>query len=248
LTSDILENRIIKYTLYYLLQGYFLDKTIDTKILNNYNRLEQIKLVPISSESFKKIEYTPLNEQYKPILTLCELLLRDSSLDEEILGKKTAISFLVDMNVLFEKFVVRLFEEKIKNAELEVEEQKVKYADILTKDLQLKLDILLSYKKNPFLILDTKYKKFEDSPEISHVAQLTLYSNSTGVKNCCLIYAGKGKERIHTYILHHDIKLHILSFDLEALNRYEFEEKCNDFITSSKLLISSITGNRKKEI
>ena len=38
LTTDILENRIIKYTLYYLSQGYFLDDTIDSKLLNYYNR------------------------------------------------------------------------------------------------------------------------------------------------------------------------------------------------------------------
>jgi 5-methylcytosine-specific restriction enzyme subunit McrC len=125
LTTDILENRIIKYTLYYLSQGYFLDDKIDSKLLNYYNRLDQINLIPsisLLSESFKTIEYTPLNEHYRPILALCELLLRDSSLDEEILGgKKTAISFLVDMNALFEKFVVRLFQERIKTEKLIVE-------------------------------------------------------------------------------------------------------------------------------
>ena len=42
LTTDILENRIIKYTLYYLSQGYFLDDTIDSKLLSYYNRLEQL--------------------------------------------------------------------------------------------------------------------------------------------------------------------------------------------------------------
>ena len=106
-------------------------------------------------------------------------MLRDSSLDEETLGKKTAISFLVDMNALFEKFVVRLFQERIKTEKLIVEEQKVRYADIISNELQLKLDILISYNKRPILILDTKYKEFEGGPEISHVAQLTLYSNST---------------------------------------------------------------------
>ena len=93
LTTDILENRIIKYTLYYLSQGYFFDDTIDSKLLNYYNRLEQINLIPISPESFKIIEYTPLNEHYRPILALSELLLKDSSLDEETLGEKDSNIF-----------------------------------------------------------------------------------------------------------------------------------------------------------
>ena len=243
LTTDILENRIIKYTLYYLSQGYFLDNTIDSKLLNYYNRLEQIDLGPISSDTFKIIEYTPLNEHYRIILALCELLLRDASLDEETLGKKTAISFLVDMNALFEKFVVRLFQEKMQTEKLSVEEQKVRYADITSNELQLKLDILISYKKKPILILDTKYKEFEGSPEISHVAQLTLYSNSTGVENCCLIYAGKPKEETHTYFLHHGIELNILSFDLQASNKHEFESKCDTFINSVNLLLQPMIGN-----
>ena len=245
LTTDILENRIIKYTLYYLSQGYFLDNSIDSKLLNYYNRLEQIDLVPISSDAFKIIEYTPLNEHYRIIMALCELLLRDASLNEETLGKKTAISFLVDMNALFEKFVVRLFQEKMETEKLSVEEQKVEYADITSNELQLKLDILISYKKKPILILDTKYKEFEGTPEISHVAQLTLYSNSTGVENCCLIYAGKPKVETHSYFLHHGIKLNILSFDLQASNRDEFENKCNSFINSVNLLLQPLIEKEK---
>lgn len=239
LTTDILENRIIKYTLYYLSKGRFLDDTIDSKLLNYYNRLEQINPIRISSESFKIIEYTPLNEHYRTILALSELLLRDSSLDEETSGKKTAISYLVDMNTLFEKFVVCLLQERIKTEKLDVQEQEVRYADLTGQELQLKLDILISYQKEPILILDTKYMQFEGNPDISHVAQLALYSNSTGVQDCCLIYAGRTKEP-HPYSLHHDIKLNILSFDLQATDRYEFKSRCDNFINSINLLLQPI--------
>ena len=40
-------------------------------------------------------------------LRFCELLIRDSALDEEM-GEKTAISFLINMNKLFEEFVGNL--------------------------------------------------------------------------------------------------------------------------------------------
>ena len=117
-------------------------------------------------DSFKLLEFTPLNEHYRPILSLCELLLRDSSFDEETIGGKTANSFLVDMNLLFEKFVANLLKERLKenSTKLRIKEQKTEYADITDKELQLKLDILISYNKIPIIILDTKYKEFEGHP------------------------------------------------------------------------------------
>lgn len=243
LTTDIIENRIIKYTLYYLSQGYFLgDSTIDSKILNYYNRLDQINLISISAEDFKLIEYTPLNEHYRAILSLCEILLKDTSFDEEIIGgKKTAISFLVDMNTLFEKFVSNLLNERLtkKSKKIIIEEQKSDYADITNTKIRIFLDILISYDNYPVLILDTKYKEFKGI-DTDYVAQMVLYSNSTGVKNCSLVYAGGNIKDVYHYSLHHDIRLDILSFDIRATNKYEFESKCNEFINVVYLLIESL--------
>jgi hypothetical protein len=172
------------------------------------------------------------------------LLLKDASLDEEnIGGKKTAISLLVDMNILFEKFVSNLLNErsKIKNKKIKIEEQKLEYADITNDKIQLSLDILISFDNNPVLILDTKYKEFTGI-DTAHVAQVVLYSNSTGVKNCSLVYAGGNtKEMYHYhYPLHHNIGLDILSFDIQATNKYEFESKCNEFTNFVYGLIESL--------
>ena len=52
--------------------------------------------------------------------------------------------------------------------------------------------------------------------------------------------AGKPKEETHTYFLHHGIKLNILSFDLHASNRNEFENMCNSFINSLMSLIEPL--------
>ena len=41
----------------------------------------RFKLFRFHSDYFKSIQYTPLNEYYRPILSLCELLLSGSSLD-----------------------------------------------------------------------------------------------------------------------------------------------------------------------
>ncbi|HEX5185308.1 MAG TPA: hypothetical protein VFV86_00320 [Nitrososphaeraceae archaeon] len=44
----------------------------------------------------------------------------------------------------------------------------------------------------------------------------------------------------HHYSLHHDIGLDIISFDIRATNKYEFEIKCNEFINFVYRLIESL--------
>lgn len=243
MSQDILENRIIKYTIYYLSQCYFIDESINAKLLHYYKLLDQISLETITPENFSNIEYTPINEHYRTILTICELLLKDSSIDEENIGEKTAISFLIDMNRLFEKFVVNLLKEKFSELDnnFEIEEQKKEFADTQN-ELELKLDILISHDKNPLLILDTKYMEFEGKPDSSHLAQMNLYSDVKKVKNCSLIFPGNNSNKFY-HLEKLDLELHILFIDLMVNTHHEFNEKCNLFIISLNQIIDSLRNN-----
>ena len=236
MSQDVKENQIIKYTLFYLSRCIFLDDSINVKLAGYYNRLNHISLIPITSIVFESIEYTPLNHHYKHILTLCELFLRDSSINDQNIGVITGNSFLIDMNLLFEKFVVNLIRERLTG--YEVEEQKKTFAD-LDKMLESRLDILLSHNHQPVIILDTKYKEFEGKPESSDVNQLISYSISTDVKDCGLIYL-ENKINYKYYNLHQGIKLHIILFDLIASNQFEFESKCSNFMNCLLKIIISV--------
>lgn len=107
----------------------------------------------------------PLNQHYRPILTVCELLLRDSALDEEI-GEKTSISFLINMNKLFEEFVGNLLEKRL--YEYQVELQKTEHPEKSGEGLIIKLDIMISRNGIPLFIIDTKYQQMSGIPEASH--------------------------------------------------------------------------------
>jgi 5-methylcytosine-specific restriction enzyme subunit McrC len=214
-----------------------LEDTIETQLIRYYKRLDEITLVPISTDYFKSIEYTPLNQHYKPILTLCELLLRDSALDEEI-GQKTSISFLINMNKLFEEFIGNLLGKKL--YEYEVDLQKIEHPEKSGEGLIIKLDILISRNGIPLFIIDTKYQETSGKPEASHLEQLSLYSNTTHIKNCALVYAGKSETR--RYDLKEDIAIHILSFDLAAQNQDEFRSKCDDFIGQTRRILDSLNN------
>ena len=230
--QDILENQIIKYIIYHLSQCYFIDESINIKLINYYNLLDSISLVPISLDNFSTIEYTPLNEHYRTILTLCELFLKDSSIDEENIGEKTAISFLIDMNKLFEKFVVNILRETLPQIDhkYEIQEQKKEYPDI-QKELELRLDILINHNNKPLIILDTKYMEFDNKPSSSHLAQMNLYSDIKKVRNCGLIFPGTNKNKLYQ-LERIGLNLYILFFDIQAETHYEFKNKCHVFINS----------------
>ena len=226
LSTDILENRIIKYVLQNLSQCYFKDVKINSELFQLNGYLNEITLQPFTKEIINLIEYTPNNQHYKIILSLCELFLESFSVEQRF-GERSINSFLINMNALFEKFVVSV----LKNSpfDLEIQEQKREFADLF-RQLEFKFDIVVSIKGKSILILDTKYKEYKNKPDSSDLEQLIAYSTISGIGNCGLIYPGKD---IRPYFqIKQNINLYIILIDLEAKNSKEFEEKINIFRTS----------------
>jgi 5-methylcytosine-specific restriction enzyme subunit McrC len=222
LSSDILENRIIKFVLYNLSLCYFIDEKINSRINQLFRYLDEITLQSFTKDILKSIEYTPNNLHYKNILLLCELFLESFSVEQRI-GERDINSFLIDMNSLFEKFIVSILKNSLK---LEIQEQKSEYADLF-RQLEFKFDIVISMKEKPFVILDTKYKEYKNRPDSSDVEQLIAYSTISGIRNCGLIYPGKNI--VSFYKIKQNITLYIISIDLEAQNSQEFEKKLDIF-------------------
>jgi 5-methylcytosine-specific restriction enzyme subunit McrC len=232
LTSDILENRVIKYTLFYLLQCNFIHNDIIAKLVEYYKRMDQVELMSIHADAFKSINYSSLNDHYRPILKICELILRDSSLDLEVIGDKSASSFTIDMNKLFEDFVANLLIEKL--GEENIMLQQTEYPEVKANKLKIRLDIEIFRNGIPLIILDTKYKEYDNAPDMGYIAQLSLYSLSTRIKNCGLIYPGKFEPEF--FLIKPDIRVHVLSFNLAASSKLEFEENCSKFVENLKSL------------
>ena len=233
ISPDIIENRIIKYTLFYLSHCYFVEEEIAAQLFRYYKRLDGVDLVPVTEDDFKSIEYTPLNHHYKTVLRLCELLLQDSALDEEI-GEKTAISFLINMNKLFEEFVGTLLTKSLERYEVEL--QRTEHPEKNSKRLVIHLDIMISRKGIPLFIIDTKYQQFSGEAKVGHLEQLSLYSNTTHVKDCALVYVGESQ--IVPYRLEEGITVHIVPFNLGAENEDDFNYKCVNFIARIRSILN----------
>jgi 5-methylcytosine-specific restriction enzyme subunit McrC len=236
-TSDNTENRIIKFTLFYLSKYYFIDDTTRIELIECYRKLDKITLLKsITSNIFHSINYTPLNDYYGTALSICEMILRDSSLDIERDGEKNSLSFLINMNILFQDFVANLLRTEFGEGNIIL--QRDEYMDI-AKKLAVTPDIEIVSNNKIAAIADTKYKEInaDDNPLSGHTMQMYSYSSITKAKKCILIYAGTSDTEKKEYPLIGGITLYIIHFNLACGSKREFDTNCSNFTNQIRKII-----------
>ena len=162
-TEDILQNRIIKSTLWRLLRMQELNLILKKDVERYYHRLQGIELLDIQSIDFSLVRLHRNNIRYRGILNICQLIFHNITLNEQT-GEFLFHDFSRDekkMALLFEDFV-RSFYAK------EQEKYKVRREDIRwnfhsTIEAQrllpkMQTDISLE-SKNHKLIIETKFYK-----------------------------------------------------------------------------------------
>ena len=160
LEHDILENRIIRYTLercLYMPSNESLRKEIRVLIHQISGFVDRTK---IGLEDFEKIHYTRLNQHYEKIHQLCKLIISSLGISDFYQQKTSFVnSFFVDMNAVFETFVAKLFKE---HYPLDTEAQKGTKAwkSDAGGSVGIRTDVLI-YDKDGSIkdVIDTKYKK-----------------------------------------------------------------------------------------
>lgn len=190
-TEDILPNQLLKAAVTRLLR-------IRLQHENNRNELRHLLrgLAPVGAVEFDprnvpEVTYTRLNEHYRPAVELARLILRSTSF-ELGRGGVSARSFLVDMNVVFEDFVVVALRESLGLPESEFPQGVRGRQLFLDADqtVRLKPDLSWWVGGDPVFVGDAKYKKLE-ADEFKHadLYQLLAYTTATGLADGLLIYA-----------------------------------------------------------
>ena len=234
-TRNVLENRLIKTTLYKLIFGsqYNIFPPEMKERLNDFYRKFNFADVISANllQSFNLITYTQLNYRYEPILKICEFLLREQALDLEKTGSKLGFQLMVNMDTLFEQFIGNMLERK----NFDILYHKPKQWPKIEKRTHVP-DFIVRKNRKDVLILDTKYyaedqKKKKDDVilagrrvPIANIAQMVFYSNSTGIKKLSLLYPGKREQ--DKIEIKNDIELNIFHIDLKGETREDFEDNC----------------------
>ncbi|MBT6646203.1 MAG: hypothetical protein HOB51_01595 [Thaumarchaeota archaeon] len=238
-----IENQILLYTLkqsYRLTQSDSLRKDIRILIRQFSDRVDE-KI--ISSNDFNSVTYNRLNKHYESIHDLCKIIISKTGISNFYESKKhVGTSFFVDMNLIFEKFVTRLFKD-FYNSEYFVEDQKNKKAWITDEGAytNIRTDILLSSPMEKKIVIDTKYKR-----KISHTDSFQIffyvheYNEKKGYALLPLYLDSKKSENMTAVVSGLDID--IRRIDLEKTLDWIYSEPRNKS-QLNKMLLELIPAN-----
>lgn len=224
---DNLENQIIKYTLFYLLRMEFERKDLYRTIKLLLHYFESVSSIPTFNFKIPVINYTRLTKQYEVIIDLCRLILSNASLSLEANGKVKFSSFLIDMNTLFEDFIIGVLKSRLSpKLTIKTGKQATGYSDE-QKKTRTKPDIVIKKGRKPILIIDAKYK---DSVTDDDLNQIWIYSLVNRLPVSVLVYPGFGTTSDETRTLAgYGVDAAISYIDLFK-NDYElFEKECDKF-------------------
>ena len=236
-TMNILENQLIKTTLYRLIHGmnfFNFPEDIKRKLRLFYSKFEFAEILSNPERKFNEIKYTRLNNHYQGILKICELLLLEQSLKISPKESKSGFGLYVNTNDLFEKFIGKMLQQKCIDILYGKDKTGVHYD--AAKSKKHYPDFIIKKNKKKDFILDTKYyseKTSDDEEQImlagrhigtGNIAQMVFYSNSTGIRKLGLLYPGEHEP--DKIMLKNDLELHILHINLQAETKQEFEDNC----------------------
>lgn len=179
--EDNILNQIIKYVTKILFRKSRVEtnKSLLRKILHILSDINDKTFI---ADDTDKVTLSPMQREFAPILNYCKLFL-ENSLIKFNQNNVDIFCFLIDMNSLFEKFVVGFLKEHFKN-DWKVESQKSDKSvatDLSGNNVfQMRHDIFLtSLNTENSIIIDTKYKFTDFSVKKGGISQGDVYQMIT---------------------------------------------------------------------
>ena len=190
-TEDIELNRMLKAAIRRL--GHLrIRSPVARQALRSYDHaLERVLEIDYDPRQLPSVTYTRLNEHYRPAIELARLILRATSLELGHGGERGA-AFLLDMNRVFEDFVVVALREQLRLSERQFVQGARRRSLWLDRGRRVRLRPDLSWwdGERCLFVGDVKYKRVEVA-EIEHadVYQLLAYTIATELPYGLLIYS-----------------------------------------------------------
>ena len=197
-TPDIEANRLLKAAVNRLAR--LPQRSSDSRRLLTAMRAVFVNVLDVEyrSNDIPEIPINPLNIHYQPALALAKLILTSGAV-ELAAGKVESASFLIDMNQVFEDFVVVGLREALGLTEYtfpqEARGRKLWLA--AGQKVRLKPDISWWQDNRCVFVGDAKYKRTTAHGAQNHdIYQVLAYAVAAGLPSALLIYAHDEQERI----------------------------------------------------
>ena len=175
--------------------------------------LENVSLLEFRRRRVPEVRFDRLNEHYRHVVGLARLILLHSEF-ESFRGDVRASGFLIDMNVLFQKFVTQALRETLEvSANNLCAEKKVHLA--VDKEVNMYPDLSWWDGETCLFVGDAKYKKLvHSSVPNADLYQMLAYTTALDLPGGLLIYA-KGEADTATYVVRYAGKrLEVFALDL----------------------------------
>lgn len=215
-TPDILENRYLKVAARLALRVPEVQAEDRQRLLRQVAALEDVSDSAVRADDLERLLITRLNAHYEPALNLARLLLEDLTLVDQR-GRRTARSFLVDMNRLFEDFVTQRLRRALRGR-LEVRSQFGTHLDRGSK-VSIQPDLVFRNRDTDVYVGDIKYKLTADArARTNDYYQLLAYTTALDLPEGVLIYclADGGRPESEVTVRHAGKLLHTLAIDLSG--------------------------------
>lgn len=216
-TADIAENRYLKAAILKSLRvpGVLPE---DRRRLHRLRiTLEEVSASAVVPELLDRIDFNRLNAHYEPTLRLARLLLENLTLTDDP-GETQAVSFMVDMNHLFERFVTDRLQRSLRGR-LDVRPQ---HWDHLGRGGQVPIrpDMVFRRRGENAFVGDLKYKVMGDKADAvsADYYQLLAYLTALDLPEGALIYCREpGADRQSSITVRNaDKVLHTWGVDLSG--------------------------------
>lgn len=224
-TADIVENRLLLAALDAM--GRLPQRSLAAKReLARAKRLfGAVRLVRFAPPNIPEIGFTRLNSHYHPAVSLASLLLRSSSLDLGA-GAGRGSAFLIDMNVVFERFV-RMAMRNALGADTGTFPDRPPRMWLDQKGtVPLKPDLCLVKDGRVVWVGDAKYKRLPSGAyNNSDLYQLLAYCVALGLAGGTLIYAAdQGVRNAEHVVAATGKRLRVAALDLSESRKRILEQ------------------------
>ncbi len=218
-TADVAENRYLKAAVWkaLLVPGVLpQDRRRLHRILMT---LEEVSNVFVRPEDVDRIGFNRLNTHYEPTLRLARLLLENLTLTDDP-GETQALSFMVDMNLLFERFVTDRLQRALQGR-FGVKPQYSTPFDRASRWM-VRPDLVFTQSGAPSFVADVKYKLAESEAGLpsSDYYQLLAYTTVLDLPQGALIYCRdpdtSGSTHGHYTVRKADKTLHARGLDMSG--------------------------------
>jgi len=211
-TEDIELNRVVKAAIRRLLQVPGLGSDVVRVLRFRHRIFDEVAPATYGPGAVPEVGFNRLNEHWRPAAELARLVLNEGSLRDQV-GSTLGISFTVDMNKLFERFVEKVVREEARRAGYQLASQQHR---LLAEGITIIPDLILRKSGRYLAVGDAKYKEIESDklPE-ADLYQMLAYCVSLGLPSGLLIYAGNRFSR-SLAINRANIRLETAGIDLAA--------------------------------